>query len=259
MNTCSGTGNATAPPTDSKCLLPDHPNRALKCQYSRDQVRLLLAVFAVLVLLLLPLALTRSYTILHDQGGDDGACSYQSHVFATTYLEIYYCSLPANDVAATVMLLLLLGLCFMLLGSTAEEYFCPALASLSEMLGLQVRSRHSAHSAHMSSLQSRSRLPSPVRDACSACSVREALPFLALPLSFCQRLMPFLAALQPRVAGVTLLALGNGAPDVFSIISSVNAKEVSMAVGEVRPPGYPKINMPASLNTPFHPSFHPSF
>eukprot|EP01051_Picozoa_sp_SAG22_P004257 SAG22_NODE_224_length_14744_cov_7.467668_3_plen_538_part_00 len=111
----------------------------------------------------------------HAQSDDDtGGCAFSSHVFSSTYLELYYCELPASDVVASGTMLCILGLLFMILGSTAEDYFCPALASLSEMLSL-----------------------------------------------------------QPRVAGVTLLALGNGAPDVFSIISSVKADQVSMAVGEV--------------------------
>jgi sodium/potassium/calcium exchanger 6 len=94
-------------------------------------------------------------------------CSIDSHFMQ--YLHVYYCDLP-DSLLGMMMLLGLLTLCFMLLGSTAEDFFCPALASLSEILGL-----------------------------------------------------------QPRVAGVTLLALGNGAPDVFSIISSVKAKQASMA------------------------------
>eukprot|EP01052_Picozoa_sp_SAG31_P022578 SAG31_NODE_1801_length_7238_cov_4.423449_3_plen_473_part_00 len=100
---------------------------------------------------------------------------FDSHVFASNYLQLYYCTLGhGSDVLASTLILFLLVLCFMLLGSTAEDYFCPALASLSELLSL-----------------------------------------------------------QPRVAGVTLLALGNGAPDVFSIISSVKKGKAQMAVGEV--------------------------
>ena len=63
---------------------------------------------------------------------------------------------------------------FLVLGTTADNFFCPALSSLSDMIGL-----------------------------------------------------------SPRVAGVTLLALGNGAPDVFSIYASTKAGEYGIAVGEV--------------------------
>jgi sodium/potassium/calcium exchanger 6 len=92
-----------------------------------------------------------------------------------SYINMYYCTYgriakPLGTFVEVVILVLM----FLLLGSTSEEFFCPALASLSEMLGL-----------------------------------------------------------KPRVAGVTLLALGNGAPDVFSIIASVKAKQAAMAVGEV--------------------------
>jgi hypothetical protein len=91
-----------------------------------------------------------------------------------SYLHMYYCDLGDWHVISDVVLGLIMMLMFLLLGSTAEDFFCPALSALSELLGL-----------------------------------------------------------QPRVAGVTLLALGNGAPDVFSIISSVKSKQAGMAVGEV--------------------------
>ena len=92
-----------------------------------------------------------------------------------SYITMYYCTYGRiAKFFGTVTEVMILVLMFLLLGSTSEEFFCPALASLSEMLGL-----------------------------------------------------------QPRVAGVTLLALGNGAPDVFSIIASVKAKQAGMAVGEV--------------------------
>ena len=90
-----------------------------------------------------------------------------------SYLEMYYCVL-GGGLWADFVLLFILSFMFVILGSTAEDFFCPALSGLSELLGL-----------------------------------------------------------RPRVAGVTLLALGNGAPDVFSIIASVNANEAGMAVGEV--------------------------
>jgi hypothetical protein len=123
----------------------------------------------------------------HEEGGklrrgDDEPCdnvggAHFAKLFSfrdtSSYLHMYYCTIGAGPVAI-ILLSLILCLMFILLGSTAEDFFCPALSGLSEMLGL-----------------------------------------------------------RPRVAGVTLLALGNGAPDVFSIIASVNAKEAAMAVGEV--------------------------
>jgi len=90
-----------------------------------------------------------------------------------SYINMYYCRL-GHGVLGTLYLIFILVLMFLMLGSTSEDFFCPALASLSGLLRL-----------------------------------------------------------EPRVAGVTLLALGNGAPDVFSIIASVKAKSAAMAVGEV--------------------------
>jgi solute carrier family 24 (sodium/potassium/calcium exchanger), member 6 len=102
------------------------------------------------------------------------ACQFIDGIDGQSYTNMYYCTYGHHRSVGTFVQVAILVLMFLLLGSTSEEFFCPALASLSEMLGL-----------------------------------------------------------KPRVAGVTLLALGNGAPDVFSIFASVKAKQAGMAVGEV--------------------------
>ncbi len=102
------------------------------------------------------------------------ACQFVDGTDGQSYINMYYCTYGHHRSLGTFMEVAILVLMFLLLGSTSEEFFCPALASLSEMLHL-----------------------------------------------------------KPRVAGVTLLALGNGAPDVFSIFASVKAKQAGMAVGEV--------------------------
>lgn len=61
-------------------------------------------------------------------------------------------------------------------------------------------------------------------------------PFSLLQLSFCPALtvMSSVLRLSQNVAGVTLLALGNGAPDIFSAYAAVNQAEdekASLAVG----------------------------
>ena len=83
-------------------------------------------------------------------------------------MEAYYCWVSGAGVpfmfgAYIIWCCLLLYV----LGTTADQYFAPALIQLSDWLGL-----------------------------------------------------------RPRVAGVTLLALGNGAPDVFSVIAAYRAGQV---------------------------------
>ncbi|XP_013108180.2 mitochondrial sodium/calcium exchanger protein-like [Stomoxys calcitrans] len=84
------------------------------------------------------------------------------------YIEILYCSLrPTSDSQQNWFLILLLCLCilmFMILGTTADKFFCPALEVMSKMLGL-----------------------------------------------------------SEHLAGVTLLAFGNGSPDLFTNLAG--AKE----------------------------------
>ena len=101
----------------------------------------------------------------------EGSCFLATHV-VTSYFRTYYC--PSASMWTLVPFVMWLSYMFLVLGTTADNFFCPALASLSDMIGL-----------------------------------------------------------TPRVAGVTLLALGNGAPDVFSIYASTKAGEYGIAVGEV--------------------------
>eukprot|EP01043_Picozoa_sp_COSAG02_P043487 COSAG02_NODE_3791_length_6225_cov_13.023996_3_plen_992_part_00 len=102
----------------------------------------------------------------------EGSCFLATHV-ASSYFRSYYCSYGGSWVTL-IPFAMWLSYMFLVLGTTADNFFCPALASLSDMIGL-----------------------------------------------------------SPRVAGVTLLALGNGAPDVFSIYASTKAGEYGIAVGEV--------------------------
>ncbi|XP_075166462.1 mitochondrial sodium/calcium exchanger protein-like [Haematobia irritans] len=86
------------------------------------------------------------------------------------YIDILYCSLrPQSDSQQKWFLILLMCLCsimFMILGSTADKFFCPALEVLSKIMGL-----------------------------------------------------------SEHLAGVTLLAFGNGSPDLFTNLAG--AKESS--------------------------------
>lgn len=102
----------------------------------------------------------------------EGACFLATHV-VQSYFRSYYCSFGGTYLML-IPFTIWLSYMFLVLGTTADNFFCPALASLSDMIGL-----------------------------------------------------------TPRVAGVTLLALGNGAPDVFSIYASTKAGEYGIAVGEV--------------------------
>eukprot|EP00053_Salpingoeca_punica_P013705 m.124009 g.124009 ORF g.124009 m.124009 type:complete len:675 (-) comp16276_c0_seq2:426-2450(-) len=90
------------------------------------------------------------------------------------YLEAAYCTMPLP--LAAIILVFWLLILFVALGSTAEEFFCPALAVISKVLKL-----------------------------------------------------------NDNVAGVTFLALGNGAPDIFSVFSSVNHVKdgFNLALGEL--------------------------
>lgn len=102
----------------------------------------------------------------------EGSCFLATHV-VSSYFRSYYCS-HGGSWLMLIPFTMWLSYMFLVLGTTADNFFCPALSSLSDMIGL-----------------------------------------------------------SPRVAGVTLLALGNGAPDVFSIYASTKAGEYGIAVGEV--------------------------
>ena len=90
------------------------------------------------------------------------------------YLDIYYCA-DVSQVAANVLLAVFVVwwcLLIVVLGTTADEYFCPPLTSMARWLEL-----------------------------------------------------------RPRVAAVTLLALANGAPDIFAVQSALATGDTALAVG----------------------------
>ena len=99
-----------------------------------------------------------------------GRPQFDFHTGGNHYAKTYFCATsPASRFCFAALCLAWLAMLFVLLGSTADDYFSPALEQLSEDAGL-----------------------------------------------------------PPRFAGVTLLALGNGAPDVSSNVHLV----ASDAVGE---------------------------
>jgi solute carrier family 24 (sodium/potassium/calcium exchanger), member 6 len=88
------------------------------------------------------------------------------------YMQWYYCGgIRWLKMVGFVFYLLVL---FYMLGTTAEDYFCPTLSEISEILKL-----------------------------------------------------------SPDVAGITILALGNGAPDIFSTFAAVTQGQFSIAIGEL--------------------------
>jgi Ca2+/Na+ antiporter len=112
--------------------------------------------------------------ILWDECDTDGLVNY---------LSIYYCELgyaryhlETWRMIAMVFILLWLFVLFMMLGSTADDFFSPALIVLSTKMNL-----------------------------------------------------------TQRTAGVTLLALGNGAPDLFSVINTIyrDKPQVGLALGDL--------------------------
>lgn len=91
------------------------------------------------------------------------ACIAENGSLLFDPLEFYYCTL-GKPALATIIYIVLVVVWFYLLGSTAEDFFCPALEELTDALEL-----------------------------------------------------------SPNVAGVTFLAFGNGAPDVFSNVAAYSA------------------------------------
>eukprot|EP01095_Lingulamoeba_sp_RSL-Kostka_P000724 TRINITY_DN11007_c0_g1_i1.p1 TRINITY_DN11007_c0_g1~~TRINITY_DN11007_c0_g1_i1.p1 ORF type:complete len:649 (-),score=147.37 TRINITY_DN11007_c0_g1_i1:64-2010(-) len=88
------------------------------------------------------------------------------------YLGFYYCTMKNVKWLAMILFIIYLVLLFYFLGVSAEDFFCPTLAVISEILRL-----------------------------------------------------------SPDVAGITILALGNGAPDVFSTFVGVTTLKFDIAIG----------------------------
>mmetsp|Transcript_54685 Transcript_54685/g.150679 ORF Transcript_54685/g.150679 Transcript_54685/m.150679 type:complete len:399 (-) Transcript_54685:680-1876(-) len=95
-------------------------------------------------------------------GGNMSVCEYAENVCDNSYTAMYFCADGSVKIFLLLIFLVWIGMLFVLLGSTADDYFSPALEQFSTKLGL-----------------------------------------------------------PPRFAGVTLLALGNGAPDVSATISAI--------------------------------------
>lgn len=102
---------------------------------------------------------------------NEDACDVDSLI---DYLEVYYCSDVSQGAAYAIMGTFVVWWCILIsvLGSTADEYFCPPLTSTASWLQL-----------------------------------------------------------RPRVAAVTLLALANGAPDIFSVQAALAQGDTLLAVG----------------------------
>eukprot|EP01094_Clydonella_sp_ATCC50884_P007706 TRINITY_DN1693_c0_g1_i2.p1 TRINITY_DN1693_c0_g1~~TRINITY_DN1693_c0_g1_i2.p1 ORF type:complete len:648 (-),score=135.92 TRINITY_DN1693_c0_g1_i2:47-1723(-) len=100
-----------------------------------------------------------------------GNCAPDGYI---NYLELYYCSLDSAHWFAMIIFLFVLVVLFFMLGTSAEDYFCPTLGVISDLLRL-----------------------------------------------------------SPDVAGITILALGNGAPDVFSTFVAVTQMKFELAIGEL--------------------------
>ncbi len=124
-------------PADEPCQIPRDATREQKCEYITDNEE----------------------------------CDVDSVI---GYLEVYYCSDVSQGAAYAIMVAFVIWWCILIavLGSTADEYFCPPLTSTASWLQL-----------------------------------------------------------RPRVAAVTLLALANGAPDIFSVQAALEQGDTLLAVG----------------------------
>jgi solute carrier family 24 (sodium/potassium/calcium exchanger), member 6 len=102
------------------------------------------------------------------------ACPETDTFLTLPHLQAYFCASSPVRPAVFLGLLVWLALLFSTLGIGASDFFCPNLATIATVLGL-----------------------------------------------------------DENVAGVTLLAVGNGSPDVFSTFSAMKAHSGSLAVGEL--------------------------
>ena len=120
---------------------------------------------------------------VHRLGSDDAKCKFvrsvescQNEGGLVNYVEFVFCVVPTKLVPlAMVFLSLWLLYLFVFLATTAQEFFCPSLQIMSEVMKL-----------------------------------------------------------SQNVAGVTLLAFGNGAPDIFSSVSAImqkDDKKANLAIG----------------------------
>ncbi|KDQ57198.1 hypothetical protein JAAARDRAFT_35805 [Jaapia argillacea MUCL 33604] len=101
-------------------------------------------------------------------------CPDSDTFLSIQYIQSYFCAQPSARPFTFVGLIVWLIFLFSTLGISASDFFCPNLATIAQLMGL-----------------------------------------------------------DESVAGVTLLAFGNGSPDVFSTYSAMRADSGSLAVGEL--------------------------
>ena len=111
------------------------------------------------------------------------------------------------------LILLWLVVLFMMLGSTADDFFTKALLV------------HPPPPPPPS--------PPPRTEISRQCSRRQVLS---------QKM-----DLSERTAGVTLLALGNGAPDLFSVLNLVKQGEIKGSLGDLTVRPQPRVGLSLSI------------
>eukprot|EP00742_Colponemidia_sp_Colp-10_P006777 GILJ01007263.1.p1 GENE.GILJ01007263.1~~GILJ01007263.1.p1 ORF type:complete len:707 (+),score=90.58 GILJ01007263.1:33-2123(+) len=63
-------------------------------------------------------------------------CSSADNSLNINYLEFYYCKMEDSRWLGVIVIIIMVAVCFYLLGDTAEDYFSPTLATLSNILGM---------------------------------------------------------------------------------------------------------------------------
>eukprot|EP00743_Colponemidia_sp_Colp-15_P003529 GILK01003807.1.p1 GENE.GILK01003807.1~~GILK01003807.1.p1 ORF type:complete len:702 (+),score=98.26 GILK01003807.1:39-2108(+) len=63
-------------------------------------------------------------------------CSSADNSLNINYLKFYYCDMEDSRWLGVIVIIIMVAVCFYLLGDTAEDYFSPTLATLSNILGM---------------------------------------------------------------------------------------------------------------------------